>query len=784
MFFNKLATVLALVVLPSAFAQTMLINDQFSTPHSWQEFKIKGSGSSSTLNNTLTISADTNAIFGLYHPTVLSGHFEIETEFSEDYHVALGLFNAVNGIPDTNNFIMICIDKNSPGQVLISAHDRQNGVSDILDNTGLASRSRYTIPLTGFQHDTIMSTYSVPYTSTDKRLRILRHAGERFFHLYWGVRQLSFAAKGTDNPGWMELAPSKEWSQLSGNFMIALIARNGKADFKKATARQLLLNDPSDSLTGFTVANRNYTWSGYTGNALVVSFGKFFPYYKQNRKFVFWTLANYVPFWHMSDSLGVTYEFVETWDGGSKGCLEPMSDRNLRFSKVEIVENNAVRKIIHWHYVLCDPNYRIPDNDLGTQLPEVDEWYTFYPDGTGTRLIRYTPKLDTQFRKWNELFEYIVIAGNTTKPEEHVSNPALTWWAYNKDGYPKSYYPVGQYADNKIEFTGLGEMTAILHFKSNPDVFCSWSDNSLAPLTYPGSNALISWTISWHKISTNFWHWPINVEQYQDFFATRWPVAQWNQPSHASLCNAASFNESWTSDTKTVNGRLSREWVSLLGLNDSWNRNQIKDKTYSWLYPGTVTMIDTNSSTFTQYRQDERCFIFTSKDSINPSCKFTISHQAPSYGVLNPAIRIKNWGLSQARVSLNSVALDASEIVQDFSGRDLLLWINKNLTNTTTIAITKAPITRYQPSELASKINKRPLHFSINKNTATISGLKKSNFYQILLCNLQGAAIVKNSFIAESEKYSFTFPLGKGAYIIRLNSEMNSDFYHLFSILH
>lgn len=57
----------------------------------------------------------------------------------------------------------------------------------------------------------------------------------------------------------------------------------------------------------------------------------------------------------MNNELLYCYEFAETWSDLSKGCFEPMSDRLLAHAKVDIIENNKVRKVVKYHYALVNP---------------------------------------------------------------------------------------------------------------------------------------------------------------------------------------------------------------------------------------------------------------------------------------------------------------------------------------------------------------------------------------------------------------------------------------------
>ena len=66
-------------------------------------------------------------------------------------------------------------------------------------------------------------------------------------------------------------------------------------------------------------------------------------------RLVFWQGLNYVPAWVSGDDKWYTDEFLEVWDAGCPdgGDCEPMSDKQGRFSHVEILESNEARVVVH-----------------------------------------------------------------------------------------------------------------------------------------------------------------------------------------------------------------------------------------------------------------------------------------------------------------------------------------------------------------------------------------------------------------------------------------------------
>ncbi|HLG78606.1 MAG TPA: hypothetical protein VKX46_19495, partial [Ktedonobacteraceae bacterium] len=469
------------------------VQDDFSTTtKGYLPLYLQGSkgGSMTVAANTLHLQlSQEHTTYALAHPQVISGHFYAEIEFDTDQSVGLALIAQRDGKPDPQNFTSINIDTNLMSDVLAQVIDRQHGKDNVRDNTGLleSPETRYQTTLNGLG-------FSVPFSGTRKKIRILRDGPAGFFHFYYKVgKKVTESAAGgwpatQDAEDWLELAPSRDWNPAGTHFYIAPYVRTASAQtasikFKQLFATNMPKVDQSDVQTGFKAVQRDYHWSGYAGNAYVVTFGKHFPYQDKGYKFVFWDRANYEPAWHFTNNLLYSYEHLETWQiWGFQGtaCFEPMSDRLLRWSKVEIVEDNAVRKVLKWSYVLCNPNYLVPDEGTGRQLPIAIEYYTFYPDGTGTRRMRYYPKLDANENNWHELAELMVIKGTqeNKNPVDYIADPVFT--AANLEGkqidYSMQWYLDPNHGDifgrsDQKTIQDWKQMILVSHLKGTPDPY-------------------------------------------------------------------------------------------------------------------------------------------------------------------------------------------------------------------------------------------------------------------------------------------------------------------------
>ncbi len=657
----------------SASAQfgTVLLSDGFENEsNNWELFSIDGStGFVDLSNGALNIDLESGNAFGTYYsPTSFSGHFEVEVEFNKDHGVAMALIKSVNGQPSPNDYSMITIKENNNGIIEVKLTDKQSGQQDVLDLTGLAEKSRYTHLLTGEE-------YSIPYPETARKLRILRHENEQFLHFYYAVEK---EIDGELFHDWMELAPSKEWGTASGAYFVGLFSLEGNAQFNNVEVRQLPTRDQEDINTGFTITNRPYTWSGYTDSAMVVTFGGECLFSKEDRKFVFWRLTNNVPSWHLNNYSLFSYGFVETWDGGNPGCHEPMSDRLLAFSDLEIVEDNEVRKVIKWSYELVNPDYKIPTNNEGEQFPEVSEYYFIYADGSIIRKIQYAPKLDTGFRNWHELTELMLIAGGNKRPGSLLEYPSLTFHELDKAPMQFNNASEKKYRNNNKR---LGATTLIAHVKGAPELFISFSDDTSTPNTHTGLP--LNYEVTWHDRKHNFGHWPIHKESYAEPFksGSSWP----EHIAHTSLIGMGIDQGQDWKDNFLVreDGRKYRQWLGLVGMSEKDGDTTPEDQTNSWLFPGIVKMVD-NSSSFIQYSHQDKYFEFETKPE-KPACHFTV---VPKTKLINPIIRIKQWGKKSVKVNMGGKALDSSDYVASIDeDGNLLLLIMGAYTGTVKIEV-------------------------------------------------------------------------------------------------
>ena len=124
-------------------------------------------------------------------------------------------------------------------------------------------------------------------------------------------------------------------------------------------------------------------------------------------RFVFWRGSGYAPFWVGKHNTALCYEWAETDPppDGFVDCVEPLMDKELRYSRAEIIESTPARVHVRWSYQACDFNYNVWGDSI-------EEDYYFYPDGFGTRAVTLKSAPGADY----ELSEFIIITSQGTFP--------------------------------------------------------------------------------------------------------------------------------------------------------------------------------------------------------------------------------------------------------------------------------------------------------------------------------------------------------------------------------
>jgi hypothetical protein len=597
------------------------------------------------------------------------------------------LFKDGSGFPDTSSYLRLERTVNSNGDRVVRSYAVDNGHTAQISWWGI-EHPFYEYTLTNDPMGYEALAFRMQRDDRADCLR-LKYAYER-------------TVDGETLCGWMEFPTVEDWDVRG--FHVCPYVRSESADaearFTRVAAARTRRDDPAVDATGFGVSERIYTFSGISGTGLVVTFDQAFPH-DEDVRFVFWDQAGRVPWWHIDDKCAFSYEFCETWGGGTewKGqaadtCCEPMADRLLRWSYAEVVESNDVRIVIHWSYMLANEAYqwwgRDPDPD---NRPLGDEWYIFYPDGTGIRKVTYTPATGTVYgTKWNEISEPMMVQRGGVLPGECLSFTALSSLSLDGDDEDYRYFEdPPQTIVTNARCWNEAVFRVNLHNRPCPfEVFAQ--GDAMFPQTFPARYSEPEWD-GWGSVYENEWH--SSLERQRPYTNDFWPFAHWpisripyeedsktmsrylREPGHTSIMGVPGH---WGASNAVT-------WAMMIGLSDPEDDADILAKTRSWLYPGVVSMLSADSRFLTNdYTQ--RALVFTN-DAHNRTCSFSVDPSTASSVLINPVFRINGWGEYPVRIRCNGSLLhEPADYRAAIVDGDALIWMESTFRTLNTFTIT------------------------------------------------------------------------------------------------
>src|SRR5215467_961645 len=373
-------------------------------------------------------------------------------------------------------------------------------------------------------------------------------------------------------------------------------------------------------------------------------------------RMVFWQGTNYGGDWVTENNKWYTDEFLET--GGEIDCpggedCEPMSDKQNRYSRVRILENTDARAVVHWRYGLCEVvNYACANPDPNTGWTDwADEYFTIYPDGVAVRKqVLWT----SNFKKWHEFQETIVINGAGTRPEDNIRPGALT--VGNMKGETTTYSWENGPPPKKME-KPQNPNIQVVNLKSNWKPFQIVSPINSSVMAYTGevTYSMFEW---WN-------HWPVAQVRSSGISA----VAP-DRPSHSSLSHIY-----WDPYAKTD---ITTTKILLHGLTTK-SASELVPLAKSWLSAPVIELAGTGFQS-QGYDQTQRAFVIV-RQTAAVSPQMTLTLQASSESpLINPGFVIKNWGASEPRLRIDGKPVARGSafrygFVPTLEGSDLVVWL-------------------------------------------------------------------------------------------------------------
>ena len=397
---------------------------------------------------------------------------------------------------------------------------------------------------------------------------------------------------------------------------------------------------------------------------VVVRFDEF------GHRFVFWRGTSYIPCW-VSDAGGwYTNEFFERRGGersGTMSMVEPMSDKQARYSHVRILESNDARVVIHWRYAPVDLKYTLAYIDKQSGWGDwVDEYYTIYPDAVG---VREATLYTSAPGDWTEYQESIVINQPGTRPEDNMHYAAVT--LVNMEGQSSTYSWEHTWPE-EFDKPENGNIQ-VINLKGRTRPFSIVNPEGASVRAYPKYGA---------KTKFHCWnHWPVAQEESDTTVATTF-----DKPSHTSLSHIT-----WKPYAQEDN---SRTWIMLHGMTDG-KAAELAKLAKSWLNAPKLKLKGTSEYANEGYDPTERAYVLSCKNSGKPSKLELVLEASEDSPIVNPAFVVKGWGMIGAQLKLDGKTIERGKLFRyghrpAEHGDDLVVWVKTESDKPTNVSLLPA----------------------------------------------------------------------------------------------
>lgn len=423
-------------------------------------------------------------------------------------------------------------------------------------------------------------------------------------------------------------------------------------------------------------------FSGQVGHAVVVECD-------QAWRFVFWDKAQYVGCVDLGGGVWFTSEWCETNSPNDLHCYEPIMDKRLRWSRIEILESGPARARVKWSYALCDMRYRVFHGDT-----RAEEIYTIYPDGVAVREVVLWPGTANNHggnaNLW-QMAEWILINAAGSDPCQVLRQPtpfmlrngygeeiAVPWPLPADDFEPFcSHYP--QLADWPMYVGELG-----LEGHPNPFIIIC-KDQRLFPYlpcnACHGDHPYFNMFPGRHLMNI-YKHWP--VTRMEDFI--EWVPAG---DDAGKVATHTSFMDVNYALRRSAHDRVptpdpGTTWYLLVGATtDGGGGPALETLAQSYYVPAEVQIIRDPGEPeelhrgrvlLEGYDYALRAYVLRKTGDDRVALRFV-----PQAMQINPVFVINGWTAPTARVAIDGRMLGADEFCTQIHERDLVVWIRGRL---------------------------------------------------------------------------------------------------------
>ncbi len=404
---------------------------------------------------------------------------------------------------------------------------------------------------------------------------------------------------------------------------------------------------------------------------------------------VFWRGLRYSPAWVTENGLWLADQSGES--GNEEGCVEHMQDIHCLYSHVRIIENTPARAVVHWRYAPVSSADNLWISDVRTGWAWwVDEYYTFYPDGTGVRKFCWRqPEPGCEF-PWLQIQETSVLCHPGQNAGDVLDKNALT--LLNLKGESHTYsWPDDESPDTRARRTMRPDPSIIRNLEpENPVIQVVNMMAQAHPFVIfePGNRPLVYVG----RVRAEL----INFPSYN-----HWPVCQVLSDGRFTQAadRASSFSISQNTPVRHTedNNVL---WVAMLYGATFEPAEKLVPLARSWATPPDLAL-DGRDYRLQEYHVAQRAY---GVENLNPGrpAPFQAALLASAENpVQNMCMVIKNWGEADIELEIDGSVLKKGRdyrlgYVSTLTGSDLVIWIERQATQALSLRV--SPLSLMPPS--------------------------------------------------------------------------------------
>lgn len=402
---------------------------------------------------------------------------------------------------------------------------------------------------------------------------------------------------------------------------------------------------------------------------------------------VFWRGTRYSPAWVMENGQWMADQSAEHFDT-INGCFEHMIDPHCLYSHVRIIENTPARAVVHWRYIPVSVRKQLSQVDEKTDWSDcIDEYYTFYPDGTGIRKI-------IQHTSGEPLgpSEAIVLCQPGTKPEDNIHLDAMTLVNLKGENYTYSWangapsFKKGENPENPV--------IQIVNLKSQNKPFMIFEKENNMEVFGIERRPDVSHFPWWN-------HWPeaqiksdgryCQADDRPSHFSLAWGGPPFHDEAGNVIKARVSGSEGKLKMEEYDQGKTVRKfWSCWMYGASKQTPNEIALLGRSWLQPPALKILKGDFIT-SGYDFTQRAYILNTSNYKSEilEAEIAASNESP---VMNFCILINGWDINKITVQIDDKTLKENidyrvGKISRLEKDDLIIWINKESVSNIRISV-------------------------------------------------------------------------------------------------